>query len=65
VRPGARLLFEQVRVNDEVWLPQRVQARAAVRVGLVKTLRREYDITYRDFRKFQTGSEVVYPPPDP
>jgi hypothetical protein len=57
--PGAVLNFEQVRVNDEVWLPSRVSIRADARVAYLRKLRGELDITYRDYHKFQADSRVV------
>ncbi len=35
--------FEQTRVNDEVWLPRRVQVFLSARLGLVKMLHIEQD----------------------
>src|SRR5947207_3211203 len=41
--PGSKLIFEQSRVNDEVWLPKRQYVRASARLGLVKTLAMEQE----------------------
>ncbi len=65
IGPGSGMDFEQVRVNDEVWLPRRVLLRAAVRVGLVKKIQGEIEITYRDFRKFQADADVRFTEPRP
>jgi hypothetical protein len=59
VAPGGTLHFEQTRVNDEVWLPSHASIRADARVVYVRKLRAEMDITYRDYRKFQTDSRIV------
>jgi hypothetical protein len=59
IHPGAKVLFEQARVNGEVWLPQRVYALAAGRLGLVKKLNLDIDIRYQDYKKFQTDSRIV------
>ena len=56
---GAVLNFEQVRVNEEVWLPSLISVRADARLAYLKKLREELDITYRDYRKFQADSRVV------
>ncbi len=56
---GSRLEFEQTRVNDEVWLPQIVRASGAVRILLLKKLQGNVTITYKDYRKFQSESEVA------
>lgn len=56
---GARLQLEQTRVNGEVWLPREVRILAAARVGLVKKLNLEHEITFRNYRKFQSQSQIV------
>jgi len=59
ISPGGQIHFEQTRVNDEVWLPAHVQIRADARLAYVKKMRTEIDITYRDYKKFQTESKVI------
>jgi hypothetical protein len=59
VAKGARMEIEQRRVNEEVWLPLRVRMSASATVGLVKKLRVEEELTFRNFRKFQSDSQVV------
>lgn len=41
LNPGAKLVFEQTRVNAEVWLPRREWMRGAGRLGLLKKLAME------------------------
>lgn len=57
--PGTRLLFEQTRVNGEVWLPRRAELKLDGRLGFFKKVRAEASSTWSDFRKFQTESRVV------
>jgi hypothetical protein len=57
--PGAKLVFEQTRVNDEVWLPKREVVSGAGRVGLVKKIAAEQEVTWNNYRKFQVDSKVV------
>ena len=59
IAPGGWLSFEQTRVNDEVWLPTRVTARADARLALVKKLHGQIDVSYRNYKKFQTDSRIV------
>jgi len=59
LNPGAKLEFEQTRVNDEVWLPKRELVRGAARLGLVKKLSVEQELTWNNYRKFQVDSKVV------
>jgi hypothetical protein len=57
--PGAKLEFEQTRVNDEVWLPKREVVRGAARLGLVKKFSVEQEVTWNSYRKFQVDSKVI------
>ena len=57
--PGARIRFDETRVNDEVWLPQHIWVAASARLGVFKKLRVQEDTTYKNFRKFQTDSRLV------
>jgi hypothetical protein len=59
VAPGAKVSFEQVRINGEVWLPSRISVRAEARLALLKKMNAEIDITYRDYKKFQADSKIV------
>jgi hypothetical protein len=57
--PGAKLVFEQTRVNDEVWLPKREIISGAGRLGLVKKVAAEQEVTWNNYRKFRVDSKVV------
>ncbi|HLK20989.1 MAG TPA: hypothetical protein VKT81_18690 [Bryobacteraceae bacterium] len=59
LNPGAKLVFEQTRVNDEVWLPKREFTSGSGRLGLVVKLALEQELTWSDYRKFQVESKVV------
>ena len=56
---GSRLIFEQTRVNDEVWLPQHMAVKLDARVALLKEFNIEQDTTYRDYKKFRADTKVV------
>ena len=56
--PGAKLVFEQTRVNNEVWLPRREWMRGSGRIGLLKKLAMEDEITWTNYRKFQVESKI-------
>lgn len=56
---GTRVTFEQRPVNGEVWLPHRAWVKADARVALVKAFRVESQVTWSDYRRFQTDSRVV------
>jgi hypothetical protein len=59
IHKGSRLLIDQTRVNDEVWLPRHVAIKVDVRVVLLKNFNLEADVTYRDYKKFRTGTRIV------
>jgi hypothetical protein len=59
IASGGSLSFEQTRVNDEVWLPTRIKIRGDARLAYLKNVHGEVDITYRDYKKFQTDSRIV------
>jgi hypothetical protein len=59
IHKGSRLLIDQTRVNDEVWLPRHVAVKVDVRVALLKNLNIEADVTYRDYKKFRIDTKIV------
>jgi hypothetical protein len=59
LNPGAKLFFEQTRVNDEVWLPKREVRSGSGRVGLLKKIALEQELTWSNYRKFQVHSKIV------
>jgi hypothetical protein len=59
VHKGSRIMIEQTRINDEVWLPQHIDVKVDVRLALLKNFNVEDDITYRDYKKFRTGTKIV------
>ena len=56
---GSRLMLEQTRVNDEVWLPAHFAAKVDVRLGLVKNFDVNLEQTFRNYQKFQSSSRVI------
>jgi len=56
---GSRIRFEQVYVNDEVWLVTSIRVRFDARLGLVAKWRGEVDVDFRDFKRFTTDSRIV------
>lgn len=59
IAPGGQLHFEQTRINDDVWLPSLLSASADARIGYLKKVRGDINVTYRDYKKFQTDSRIV------
>ena len=56
---GSSIQIEQVRVNDEVWLPKHVVLKLDARLALLKGLNISEDVTYRDYKKFRTNTRIV------
>jgi hypothetical protein len=58
INPGAKLLFEQTRVNDEVWLPKRQLVSGAGRI-IGKKIAGDEEVTWTNYRKFRVESNIV------
>ena len=58
LNPGAKLVFERTRVNDEVWLPKREFTSGTGRLGLVVKIALEQELTWSNYRKFQVDSKM-------
>jgi hypothetical protein len=56
---GAHVVFEQTRVNDEVWLLKRMKVNYDVRLALLKHQAGEFEQVQSNFRKFLTDSKIV------
>jgi hypothetical protein len=56
---GTRVMLEQTRVNDEVWLPRHVTFKVDMRVALFKGYNLDGDEEYRDYKKFRTSAKIV------
>jgi len=59
VHKGSNIQIEQVRVNDEIWLPRHVALKLDARLALLKGLNIEEDVAFRDYKKFRTDSRIV------
>jgi hypothetical protein len=55
---GSWFRFEQRRVNDEVWLPSRIEVGIDGRVGFAKK-KLGMEVTYANYQKFQADSKIV------
>jgi hypothetical protein len=59
IAAGGAFTLEQKRVNDEVWLPMHILIRGEARLAYLKKVHAEIEISYRDYKKFQTDSKIV------
>lgn len=57
---GSKILIEQARMDDDLWLPRHVSITAAARILLLKSLNREMDYSFSDYQKFEANSRVVF-----
>jgi hypothetical protein len=64
VRKGTWMHFEQTWVNEEIWLPKRIEIGGGARV-LFKNIRTEAEITFSNYRKFQSDSRILTVEPAP
>jgi hypothetical protein len=56
---GSHFMIQQVRINDEVWLPRQLAFKIDVRLGLLKNFSMDAQQTFRDYKKFSTDSRIV------
>jgi hypothetical protein len=59
IHKGSRIVIEQTRVNDEVWLPKHVALKLDARIALLKNFNVEEDVTYHDYKKFRAATKIV------
>ena len=59
IHKGSRIVIEQTRVNDEVWLPQHTSMKVDARVALLKEFNIDLDMSYRDYKKFRTETKII------
>jgi hypothetical protein len=59
LQPGTQFSMEQTRVREELWMPSAVHAKVFVRLALIKTISAEVDVTFSNYRKFQSDSRVL------
>jgi hypothetical protein len=59
LNPGARLVFEQTRAGDNLWLPKRLYLQGAGRLALLKRIAMDQEITWSGYRKFQVDTKIT------
>jgi hypothetical protein len=66
LQKGSNVVFEQEKINREVWLPSYVEVHFAGRIFIVK-LRQNFSDRYTDYKKFSVGSALgaTLPPMPP
>lgn len=56
---GTNFSMQQTKINQEVWLPARIEAHGAARVMLLIHFKGSVLITDRDYRKFKATSTIL------
>jgi hypothetical protein len=56
---GTTFELQQMRVNDEIWLPQNIDVHLDARVALLKNFNEELHVTYSDYKKFRTETRIT------
>jgi hypothetical protein len=59
IHKGSRIVYEQTRVNDEVWLPKHLSLKVDVRLALLKDFNVEMEQAFRDYKKFRATTKIV------
>jgi hypothetical protein len=59
VHKGSRIVFEQTRINDEVWLPKHLALKVNVRLALLKNFDVDLEQAFRDYKKFRATTKIV------
>jgi hypothetical protein len=65
VDKGTHISYQMMRVNDELWVPEKVDLRASARLVLLKKVNVEQHVSFSDYRKFQSDSRIVATDPEP
>jgi hypothetical protein len=63
VDKGTRLTFEMMKTKDDVWVPKRMSLSASARLFLLKKIDANQEVTFSDYRRFQSESRML--PGDP
>jgi hypothetical protein len=56
---GSQITVEQTRVDDGIWMPVRVEVRAAAKIFMLKSLVVERVLTYWDYRRAGVGAPAT------
>jgi hypothetical protein len=59
IHKGFNFSMEQVRINNEVWFPAKVNANGSARILLFENVNGRVEVTDSDYRKFRTDSTIV------
>ena len=60
--PGSRVAMEQTLVDGGIWMPARIEVRAAAKIFFVKSLVIERIMTYSEYKLPQTDAQAITDP---
>jgi hypothetical protein len=53
---GSHITMEQARLDDGIWMPERVEVRAAAKIFFIKSLVIERVLIYSEYKLAQAGA---------
>jgi hypothetical protein len=56
---GSRITMQQTRVDNGIWMPERIEVRAAARIFFVKNLVIDQVMTYSDYKLPQAATNMM------
>jgi len=59
IHKGSRFAFEQLHLNDEVWLVKRFYLNGGARIALLKNEAVEQEDTFSNYKKFTTSTRIL------
>jgi hypothetical protein len=59
---GSHITMEQARVEDQIWMPIRVEVRAAAKILFLKSLEIDRVLTYSEYRLAEAGAPTTRDP---
>jgi hypothetical protein len=59
IHKGTRVVYEQTRINDEVWLPRHLDLKIDARIALLKEYNFDLEQSFRDYKKFRATARIV------
>ena len=57
--PGSHITLEQTRVDDGVWMPERIEVQASAKILFVKSLMIDRVLTYSEYRATETAARTA------
>jgi len=59
IHKGSNFHLEQIKVNDDIWLPKKVDVKVDVRALIFVSANVDVGVVYSDYRKFTSSSKIT------